>query len=78
MCPLVVLVVLYVGLFITYPFYIRYIDDTLVLMNKSEVLIINTFWVSAHIFKDKKVHFLDLLIEKNTTAIFYKDTCTGE
>ena len=24
-------------------------------------------------FEDKKVHFLDLLIDRNTTGIFYKD-----
>ena len=29
-------------------------------------------------FEDKKVHFLDLLIDRNTTDIFYKDTHTGQ
>ena len=29
-------------------------------------------------FDDKKVHFLDLLIDRNTTDIFYKDPHTGQ
>ena len=52
-------------------------DDTLVLMKKSDVTIVlqaldgfhknPNFTVDA--FEDKKVHFLDLLIDRNTTHI---------
>ena len=67
-------------------FYIRYMDDTLVLMKKSDVHIVLQAFNSFHknlnftvdTFEDKKVHFLDLLIDRNTTDIFYKDTHTGQ
>ena len=61
-------------------------DDTLVLMKKSGVTIVLqalngfhknlTFTVDT--FEDKKVLFLDLLIDRNTTDLFYKDTHTGQ
>ena len=67
-------------------FYIRYIDDTLVLMKKSDVTIVlqalNGFHKNLNFtvdnFEDKKVHFLGLLIHRNTTDMFYKYTHTGQ
>ena len=61
-------------------------DDTLILMKKSDVLIVlqafNGFHKSLNFTvdtsEDKKIHFLDLLIDRNTTDIFYKDTHTGQ
>ena len=67
-------------------FYIRYTDETLVLMKKSHVLIVlealNGFHknlsFTVDTFEDKKVHFLDRLIDRNTTDKFYKDTYNGQ
>ena len=75
-------------------FYIRYMDDTLGLMKKSDVLIVLQALPAFHknlnftvdTFEDKKVlfisflkkHSLDLLIDRNTTDIFCKDTHTGQ
>ena len=67
-------------------FYIRYVDDMVVLMKKSDVPIVLQALDGFHknlnfivdTFEDKKVHFLDLLIDRNTTDIFYKDTHTGQ
>ena len=67
-------------------FYIRYMDNMVVLMKKSDVPIVLQALDGFHknlnftvdTFEDKKVHFLDLLIDRNTTDIFYKDTHTGQ
>ena len=67
-------------------FYIQDMDNTLVLMEKSDAPIVlqalNGFHKNLNFtvdtFEDKKVHFLDLLIDRNTTDIFYKDTHTGQ
>ena len=67
-------------------FYVRYTDDTLVLMKKSDVPIVlealNGFHknlsFTVDTFEDKKVHFLDRLIDRNTTDKFYKDTYNGQ
>ena len=67
-------------------FYIRYTDETLVLMKKSHVLIVlealNGFHknlsFTVDTFEDKKEHFLDRLIDRNTTDKFYKDTYNGQ
>ena len=63
-------------------FYIRYMDDTLVLMKKSDVAIVLQALNGFHKYlnftvEDKKVH-LDLLIDRNTIDIFYQDTHTGQ
>ena len=65
-------------------FYIRFMDDKLVLMKKYDVPIVlqalNGFHENLNFtvdtFENKKVHFLDPLIDRNTTDIFYKDTHT--
>ena len=67
-------------------FYIQYMDDTLVLTKKSIVPIVlqalNGFHknlsFTVDTFEAKKVLSLDLLIDRNTTDIFYKDTHTGQ
>ena len=59
-------------------FYIQYMDDALVLTKKSDDPIVlqafNGFNKNLNfivdILEDKKVHFLDLLIDRNTTDIF--------
>ena len=69
-----------------FKFCVRYMDDTLILMEKSDVPLIlqglNSFHDNLNFtvdtFEDKKVNFLDLLIDKNITDIFYKDTPTGQ
>ena len=69
-----------------FKFYIRYMDDTLVLIKKSDVPTVlqalNGFHKNLNFtvdtFEEKKVHFLDLLIDRNTTDIFYKDIHTGQ
>ena len=61
-------------------------DNMVVLMKKSDVPIVLQALDGFHknlnftvdTFEDKKVHFLDLLIDRNTTDIFYKDTHTGQ
>ena len=67
-------------------FYIRYVDDTLLLIkheNIDRVLsLLNSFHPNLRFtvdhFPDNNVHFLDLSIDKNSTDIFYKDTHTGQ
>ena len=67
-------------------FYIQFMDDTLVLLKKSDVLIVLQALKGFHknlnftvdTFENKKVHFLHLLMDRNTTGIFYKDTHTGQ
>ena len=65
-------------------FYIRYVDDTLVLMKRSDLdhvlRELNSFHRNLKFtvddFSDGNVHFLDLLIKKNSTDVYYKDTHT--
>ena len=67
-------------------FYIRYVDDTLVLMKRSDLdhvlRKLNSFHRNLKFtvddFSDGNVHFLDLLIKKNSTDVYYKDTHTGQ
>ena len=52
-------------------------------MKKYDVLIVlealhKNLNFTVDTFDDKKVHFLDLLIDINTTDLFYKDTHTGQ
>ena len=66
-------------------FYIRFMDDTLVLMKKFDVPIVlqalNGFHknldFTMNVFENKKIHFLDIFIDRNATDIFYRDTHTG-
>ena len=63
-------------------FYMRYVDDTLLLVKKNDISLIMdalnkfdpnlNFTVDA--FDTGTVHFLDLLIEDNTTDIYNKPT----
>ena len=54
-------------------------DDTLILMKKSDVLIVLQAFNGFHknlnftvdTSEDKKIHFLDLLIDRNTTDIYF-------
>ena len=67
-------------------FYIRYVDDTLVLMKRSDLQHVldqlNSFHPNLKFtvddFPEGNVHFLDLLIDKNSTDIYYKDTHTAQ
>ena len=67
-------------------FHIQYMGETLVLRKKPDVPIVlqtlNDFYkninFTVHTFEDKTVHFLDLLIEKNTTDIFNKEIRTDQ
>ena len=69
-----------------FKFYIWYMDDTLVLTKKSGLSIVlqalNGFHKNLNFtvdtFRYKKSIFLYLLIDRNTTDIFYKDTHTGQ
>ena len=66
-------------------FYIRFMDDTLVLMKKFDVPIVlqalNGFHKNLdfimNVFENKKIHFLDIFIDRNATDIFCRDTHTG-
>ena len=67
-------------------FYIRFMDDTLVLMKKFDVPIVlqalNGFHKNLNFtmnaFENKKIHFLDIFIDRNATDVFYRDTHTGQ
>ena len=69
-----------------FKFYIRYMDDMLVLTKNSDIRIVLQALTGFHknlnftvdTFEDKKVYFLDLLTDRNTTDVFYKDTHTGQ
>ena len=60
-----------------FKFYIRYMDDMLVLTKNSDIRIVLQALTGFHknlnftvdTFEDKKVYFLDLLIDRNTTDI---------
>ena len=70
----------------TIKFYIRYVDGTFVLLKRSDVNQdlnkLNSFHKNLRFtvdtqFLGHKVHFLDLLINKNLTDLYYKETHTG-
>ena len=66
--------------------YMRYVDDTLLLVKDKDINYIhkrlnsfdknNKFTIDN--FPDGKVHFLDIKVDKNHTDIYYKDTHTGQ
>ena len=66
--------------------YLRYIDDTLLLVKDEDINLIhkrlNSFDKSIKFtvdtFPDGNVHFLDIKIDKNHTDIYYKETHTGQ
>ena len=67
-------------------FYMRYVDDTLVLIKRRDIEYVlsrlNSFHPNLRFtvdrFEDNNVHFLDLRINNNSTNIYYKDTHTGQ
>ena len=67
-------------------FYIRYVDDTLVLVKKehlSTVLnklnsFVNNIQFTVDHFPDGIVHFLDLKVNGNQTDVYYKEAHTGQ
>ena len=66
-------------------FYIRYVDDTLLLVKNEDVPHVlnslNKFDKNLNFTVEKfesKVHFLDILSDKNETDVFYKKTNTGQ
>ena len=66
--------------------YMRYVDDTLLLVKDKDINYIhkrlNSFDKNIKFtidnFPDGKVHFLDIKVDKNHTDIYYKDTHTGQ
>lgn len=69
----------------TIKFYIRYVDDTLLLVKNEDVQRVltsfNKFDKNLKFTVDEfesKVHFLDIAIDKNETDVFYKKTNTGQ
>ena len=69
----------------TIKFYIRYVDDTLLLVKNEDVQRVlacfNSFDKNLKFTVDEfesKVHFLDIAIDKNETDVFYKKTNTGQ
>ena len=66
--------------------YLRYVDDTLLLVKDEDINHIhkrlNSFDKSIKFtvdtFPDGNVHFLDIKIDKNHTDIYYKKTHTGQ
>ena len=68
-------------------FYIRYVDDTLLLVKNKDIEKVknslNGFDPNLKFTVDKfdsesDVHFLDILIDKNKTDVYYKKTNTGQ
>ena len=67
-------------------FYIRYVDDTLLLAKEEDIDNIvqqfNAFDDNLKFtidkFTDNNVHFLDIKIDRNETDLFYKTTHTGQ
>ena len=67
-------------------FYMRYVDDTLVLIKSEEIQKVldklNSFDKNLRFthdpFSDGDTHFLDIRIRENTRDIYYKDTHTGQ
>lgn len=70
----------------TLKFYIRFVDDTLVLVKPCDIEKVKTKLNSFHkslnftvdTFEDDVVHFLDIKIINNQTDVYYKDTNTGQ
>ena len=70
----------------TIKFYVRYVDDTLVLVKRSDsnnnLGQLKSFHKNLRFtvdtFSDYRVHFLDLLINYNITDLYYKETHTGQ
>ena len=64
----------------------RYVDDALVLLKRSDVNQVlnklNSFHKNLRFtidtFLGHKVHFLDILINKNLIDLYYKETHTGQ
>ena len=67
-------------------FYVRYVDDTLVLVKRKDIEHVQNQLNSFHPnlkfivddFKDDNIHFLDLQIKKNSTTIYFKNTHTAQ
>ena len=66
-------------------FYIRYVDDTLLLAKDDIDNIVQQFNAfddnlkfTIDKFTDNNVHFLDIKIDRNETDLFYKTTHTGQ
>ena len=67
-------------------FYIRYVDDTLLLAKEDDIDNIaqqfNAFndnlQFTINKLTDNSVHFLDIKIHRNETDLFYKTTHTGQ
>ena len=71
----------------TIKFYVRYVDDTLVLAKPSDInLILNKLnsyhpyiqFTHEHFVDNNEVHFLDIKLTSNGTSIFRKSTHTGQ
>ena len=67
-------------------FYIRYVDDTLLLPQEEDIMFIfdkfNSFNKNLKFaidrFDDNNIHFLYIAIDKNKTDVYYKPTYTGQ
>ena len=67
-------------------FYIRYVDDTLLLEKEEDIMFIFDKFNSFHKnlkftidrFDDNNIHFLDIAFDKNKTDLYYKPTHTGQ
>ena len=67
-------------------FYIRYVDDTLLLPQEENIMFIfdkfNSFNKNLKFaidrFDDNNIHFLYIAIDKNKTDVYYKPTYTGQ
>ena len=67
-------------------FYIRYIDDTLLLAKEEDIMFIFDKFNSFHKnlkftidrFDDINTYFLDIAMNKNKTDLYYKPTHTGQ
>ena len=67
-------------------FYIRYVDDTLLLPKEEDIMFIfdkfNSFNKNLKFaidrFDDNNIHFLYIAIDKNKTDVYYKPTYTGQ
>ena len=67
-------------------FYGRYVDDTLTLMKPEHVQLVleklNSFHKNLHFtvdtFENGPVHFLDLLLDKNSIDLYRRYTNTGQ
>ena len=66
-------------------FYIRYVDDTLLLAKEDDIKFIfdkfslfhkNLKFTIDHL-DDNNIHFLDIVIDKNKTDLYYKPTHNG-